>query len=57
MRYACEIWKQIQSNGFNITQRSQNEALGVISFKQFMEPSQYLYNQLKINSLKNNIIL
>ena len=29
----------------------------IISFKQFMEPSELLYNQLKINSLKNSIIL
>ena len=38
-------------------QRAQNKALRIISFKQFMEPSEPLYNQLKINSLKNNIIL
>ena len=37
-------------------QRAQNKALRIISFKQFMEPSEALYNQLKINSLKNNII-
>ena len=38
-------------------QRAQDKALRIISFKQFLEPSEPLYNQLKINSLKNNIIL
>ena len=38
-------------------QRARNKALRIISFKQFMEPSEPLYSQLKINSLKNNIIL
>ena len=57
MRYACQIWGQIQSKTFDIIQCAQNKALRIISFKQFMEPSEPLYNQLKINSLKNNIIL
>ena len=38
-------------------QCAQNKALRIISFKQFMEPSEPLYNQLKINNLKNNITL
>ena len=38
-------------------QHAQNKALRIISFKQFTEPLKPLYNQLKINSLKNNIIL
>ena len=38
-------------------QCAQNKALRIKSFKQFMEPSEHLYNQLKINSLKNNFIL
>ena len=38
-------------------QHAQNKALRIISFKQFTEPLKLLYNQLKINSLKNNIIL
>ena len=38
-------------------QHAQNKALRIKSFKQLMEPSEPLYNQLKINSLKNNIIL
>ena len=38
-------------------QCAQNKALRIISFKQSMEPSEPLYNHLKINSLKNNIIL
>ena len=38
-------------------QYAQNKALRIKSFKQFMEPSEHLYNQLKINSLKNNFIL
>ena len=36
---------------------AQNKDLRSISFKQFMEPSEALHNQLKINSLNNNIIL
>ena len=48
---------QVQSKTFDLIQRAQNKALRIISFKQFMEPSEPLYNQLKINSLKNNIIL
>ena len=42
---------------FDMIQRAQNKALRIVNFKQFMEPSERLYNQLKINSLKNNIIL
>ena len=38
-------------------QRAQNKALRIVSFKYFMEPSEPLYYQLKINCLKNNIIL
>ena len=38
-------------------QRVQNKALRIISFKHFMELSEPLYNQLKIYSLKNSIIL
>ena len=57
MKYACHIWGQVQNKTFDMIQRAQNKALRIISFKQFMEPSEPLYNQLKINSLKNNIIL
>ena len=57
MKHACHIWGQVQSKTFNMIQRTQNNALRIISFKQFMEHSESLYNQLKINSLKNNIIL
>ena len=35
-----------------MVQRAQNKALSIISFKQFMEPYEPLYHQLKINSLK-----
>ena len=38
-------------------QRAQNKTLRIISFEQFTEPSEPLYNQLKINSSKNDIIL
>ena len=38
-------------------QRAQNKTLRTISFEQFTEPSEPLYNRLKINSLKSNIIL
>ena len=54
MKYACHIWGQVQSKTFDMIQHDQNKAL---SFKHFMEPSEPLYNQLKINGLKNNIIL
>ena len=57
MRYACQISGQIQSNTFDMIQRAENKTLGIINFKQFTESSEPLYNQLKINSLKNNIIL
>ena len=55
--HACHIWGQVQSKTFDMIQRAQNKALRIINFKQFMDPSEPLYNQLKINSLKNNIIL
>ena len=57
MKYACHILEQVQSKTFDMIQRAENKALRIISFKHFMEPSEPLYNQLKINSLKNNIIL
>ena len=37
--------------------RAQNKVLRVISYKFFMEQSEPLYNQLKTNSLNENIIL
>ena len=57
MRHACQIWAQIQSKTFDMIQWAQNKVLKIIGFRQCMEPSEPLYNQLKINSLKNNIIL
>ena len=36
---------------------AQKKALRIINFKQLMEPSEPLYQKLKINKLKNNIIL
>ena len=36
---------------------TQNKALRIINFKQSMEPSEPLYQKLKINKLKNNIVL
>ena len=56
-RYACQIWGEIESKTLDMIQRAQNKALRIISFEQFTEPSEPLYNQLKINSLKNNLIL
>ena len=61
MIYACYIWGgggQVQSKtfSFNMIQHAQNKALK-IKVSNSMEPSEPLYNQLKINSLKNNIIL
>ena len=57
MRYTGQIWGQTQSETFDMIHCAQNKALRIISFRQFMEPSELLYNQLKINSLKNNIFL
>ena len=57
MKYVCHNLGQVLSKTFDMIPRAQNKALRIISFKQFMEPSELLYNQLKINSLKNNIIL
>ena len=57
MRYLCQIWGQILIKTFDMIQCAQNKALRIINFKQFMEPSEPLYNQLKIHSLKNGIIL
>ena len=57
IKYACHIWRKVQSKTFDMIQRAQNKALRIMHFKQFMDPSGPLYNQLKINSLKNNIIL
>ena len=51
------MWGQIQSKALDLIQRAQNKALGIISFKLFMELFEPLYNQLKISSLKNNTIL
>ena len=48
MKYACHIWGQVENKTFHMIQRAQNKALRIISFKQFMEPSEPLYNQLKI---------
>ena len=38
-------------------QGTQNKALRIISFKQSVNPSEPLYQKLKISKLKNNIIL
>ena len=57
LKYACHIRGQVQSKTFDMIQCVQNKALRIISFKHFMEPSEPLYNQLKIYSLKNSIIL
>ena len=57
MRYARHTWGQTQSKTFDMIQLAQNKALRIKNFKQFMKPSEPIYKQLKINSLKNNIIL
>ena len=56
MRYACQIWGQSHSKTFDMIQTTQNKALRIINFKQSMEPSEPLYQKLKINKLKNNIL-
>ena len=57
MRYASQIWSQSHSKTFDMIQSVQNKALRIINFKQSMESSEHLYQKLKTNKLKNNIIL
>ena len=57
MRYACQIWSQSHSKTFDMIQSTQNKALRIINFIQSIEPSEPLYQKLKINKLKNNIKL
>ena len=57
MRYTCQIWGQSHSKTFDMVQSAQNKVLRIINFKQSMEPSEPLYQKLKMNKLKNNIIL
>ena len=57
MRYSCQIWGQSHSKTFDMIQSVQSKTLRIINFKQSMEPSEPLYQNLKINKLKNNIIL
>ena len=57
MEHACQIWGQSHSNTFDMIQTAQNKALRIINFKHSMEPSEPLYQKLKVNKLKNNIIL
>ena len=54
---SCQIWGQSHSKPFDMIQIAQNKALRIINFKQSIEPSEPLYQKLKINKLKNNIIL
>ena len=56
MRYACPIWGQSHSKTVDMIQSVQNKALRIINFKQSMELSEPLYQKLKINKLKNNIL-
>ena len=56
MRYVCQIWGQSHSETFDMIQSAQNKALEIINFKKPMEPSEPLYQKLKINKLKNNHI-
>ena len=57
MRYAFQIWGQSHSKTFDVVQSTQNKALRIINFKQSMAPSQPLYQKLKIDNFKNNIML
>ena len=57
MKYASQIWGQIDSKTFDMIQCAHNKALRIINFKRSMEPSEPLYQKLKINKLKNNIML
>ena len=57
MRHACQIWGKIHSKTVDMIQSAQKKALRIINFKQSMEQSEPLYQKLKINKSKNNIIL
>ena len=57
MRYASQIWSQSHSKIFDMIQSVPNKALRIINFKQSMESSEHLYQKLKTNKLKNNLIL
>ena len=52
MRYACQIWGQSHSKTIDMIQNAENKALRIINFKQSMEPSERLYQKLKINKLQ-----
>ena len=54
MRYVCKTWGQSHSKTFDMIQSAQNKASRIVNFKQSMKP---LYQKLKIDKLKNNIIL
>ena len=56
MRYACQIWGQSHSETFDMTQNTHKKALRIINLKQSMELSEPLYQKLKINKLKSNIL-
>ena len=56
MRYACQIYDQSHSRTFDMIQTTQNKALRIVNFKQSIEPSERLYQKLKIDKLKNNIL-
>ena len=53
MKYACQIWGQIESKTFDMIQHAQNKASRIISFKQFMEPSEPI--RFVFNKLTNNL--
>ena len=57
MRYACQSWGLSHSKTFDMIQSAQTKTLRIINFKQSTEPSEPLYQKLKISMLKNNIIL
>ena len=57
MRHACQIWCQSYRETFDMIQSTQNKVLKTINLKQSMEPSEPLYQKLRTDKLKNNIIL
>ena len=55
-RYGCQTWGQNQSKIVEAIIRTQNKALRILNFKGPQESVDYLYEESKIDKLKNIII-
>ena len=50
LRYGCKIWRQTQSKFVEAIKRTQNRALGILSFKGPRESVDYFYKKSKIDN-------